>query len=274
CAPVTITGGSKKRYIDEASVNTTQEYSSDEIFKRDNTYPDLFKANIGSVSNGCQTMETMDPIFPNPGKSVQKMAGLDASKTGLSGGCGSASAATSDSGNGGSSPSSGSSGSASSGSAGDSGMPTVTGEGSDMGSGSSSPSGSASPSMSVVAIPPPGAPGAAKSSAAPSMMPMATGSAMGTPKPAVPAATGTASSSGSASSGSTGNSAAAGSMPCTTPGQSVCSADGMKIGTCNTNKMAVLMPVAAGTKCSNGMMVHAKRSAKFARRYGRHGRHY
>ncbi|KAL8860530.1 MAG: hypothetical protein Q9198_010574, partial [Flavoplaca austrocitrina] len=41
CAPVTITGVSKKRHIDEASVNITQEYSSDEIFKRDNTYPDL-----------------------------------------------------------------------------------------------------------------------------------------------------------------------------------------------------------------------------------------
>ncbi|KAL8891301.1 MAG: hypothetical protein Q9215_001624, partial [Flavoplaca cf. flavocitrina] len=274
CAPVTITGGSQKRYIDEASVNTTQEYSSDEILKRDVTYPDMFKANVGPAGNGCETTQTSDVIFPNPGTSVKVLAGLDKKETGLKGNCGSASAASSGSGNDGSSPSSGSSGSAPSGSAGDSGMPTVTGEGSDTGSGSSSPSGAASPSMSIVAVPPPGAPGAAKSSAAPSMMPMATGSAMGTPKPAVPVATGTASSSGSASSGSTGNSAAAGSMPCTTPGQSVCSADGMMIGTCKTNKMAVLMPVAAGTKCSNGMMVHAKRSAKFARRYGRHGRHY
>ncbi|KAL8751865.1 MAG: hypothetical protein Q9199_006137 [Rusavskia elegans] len=270
CAPVTLTGGSKKRYVDEASFNETQELASDEIFRRDETFPDLFKANIGQAGNGCGTFETFDPIFPNPGKSVQKLGGLNEKNTGISDNCGSGSPAGSNPGSSGASPSSGAAGSSPSASAGGSETPTVTGEGSDMGSGSSSsPAGAASPAMSIVAIPPPGAPGAAQSSAAPSAMnPMATGSAMATP--AVPAATGSASPSGSSSSGSTGGSGAPGSMPCSTPGQSVCSPDGMKIGTCNMNKMAVLMAVAPGTKCSNGMMVYAKRSAKFARSYGRH----
>ncbi|KAI4268467.1 MAG: hypothetical protein LQ337_007821 [Flavoplaca oasis] len=272
CAPLTVTGGSGKRDIsDTTQDNTTmtEDLDSHNMLKRDAAFPEMFVANIG---NGCATDEKKASLkFPNPGPNTHKGG---SELTPPVGNCKAAAAGPADSGSSGASPSSGASGSAPTGSAGNSGMPTVTGEGSDMGSGSSSPSGAASPSMSVVAIPPPGAPGAAKSSAAPSMMPMATGSAMGTPKPAVPAATDTASSSGSASSDSTGNSAAAGSMPCTTAGQSVCSADGMKIGTCNANKMAVLMPVAAGTKCSNGMMVHAKRSAKFAHGYGRHGRHY
>ncbi|KAL8851197.1 MAG: hypothetical protein Q9221_003828 [Calogaya cf. arnoldii] len=262
CAPVTVTGGSKKRYVDEAMFNETQEFSSDEIFKRDNSYPDLFRANIGQVGNGCITKETMDPVFPNPGQSIKKIGTLKASAETMTGNCGSASAAGSDSGSPDASPAGSPSGSAPSGSAGDSGTPTVTGEGSDMGSGSSA--GASSPS--IVAIPPPGAPAPAKSSAAPAAM--ATGSAMDAP---TPAATGAASPTGSSSSGSTGGSAAApGSIPCPTPGQSVCSPDGMKIGTCDMNKMAVMMPVAPGTKCAGGMMQHAKRSAKFGRRYGRH----
>ncbi|KAL8999011.1 MAG: hypothetical protein Q9169_002009 [Polycauliona sp. 2 TL-2023] len=265
CAPVTVTGGTKKRYVDEASFNETQELASDEIFKRDETFPDIFKANIGQAGNGCKTASDQargDIVFPNPGKSLVKMPGMVVmDKGGLMDGCGASSAAASGPGSGGASPSAGASGSAPSASAGESGTPTVTGEGSDMGSDSSSPSGAASPSISIVAIPPPGAPAAAKSSAAAS--PMATGSAMDTAAPAVPASTGTA------SSGSTG-SAKAGGMPCNNPGKIMCSPDGKMFGTCDMNKMAVMMPVAAGTKCSGGAIAHARRSARFARGYGRH----
>ncbi|KAL8727661.1 MAG: hypothetical protein Q9166_005897 [cf. Caloplaca sp. 2 TL-2023] len=267
CAPITVTGGSKKRFVDEASFNTTEEIGSDEVFKRDTAFPDMFKANIGQVSNGCKTVETFDTVFPSPGKSVVKGGTLeDISKT-LEGNCGSASPGGSDSSSPAASPAAGASGSLPSVAAGDSGSPTVSGAGSD--SNSSSAAGAASPAAtSIVAIPPPGAPGAAKSSAA---APMATGQT----SPA--AATGSAmpsgnASSGSSSSGSTGGTAASSTGSCSTPGQSVCSPDGMKIGTCGMNKMAAFMAVAPGTKCSGGQLVHAnqKRSAKFAKSYARH----
>lgn len=238
CAPLTVTGGSKKRDLDDdLEYNTTslEDLDTVDLLKRDTTFPAMFVANIG---NGCITKETADLKFPNPGPNVHKVGNNFAPATGS---CQAASAGTAGSGSSGASPSAGAAGSSPSASAGGSGTPTVTGEGSGS---ASAPSGVASPS--IVAIPPPGAPGAAQPSA---MSPQATGSA---------------------SSGSAGGSAAPGSMPCTTPGKSICSPDGKKIGTCDMNKMAVMMPVAAGTKCSNGMMVHAKRSAKFVRRYGRH----
>ncbi|KAL8673200.1 MAG: hypothetical protein Q9168_002352 [Polycauliona sp. 1 TL-2023] len=277
CAPVTVTGGTKKRNVDEASFNETQELASDEIFKRDADFPDMFKANIFGKDTGCMTNAENrgDVVFPDPGKSLTKNPGMSVTPNGgLNAACGASKAAAPASGSSAASPSSGASPAAPSAPAGaGSGTPTVTGEGSDSGSGSSSASGAASPSISIVAIPPPGAAGAAQSSAAAAPSPAATGSAMGTSAPAVPAASAApASPSGSASSSgsSTGAAAAPGSMPCETPGQSICSADGKMIGTCDTNKMAVMMPVAAGTKCSAGFMVHARRSARFARSYGRH----
>ncbi|KAL8787221.1 MAG: hypothetical protein Q9213_002332 [Squamulea squamosa] len=274
CAPVTITGGSKKREVDEGSFNTTQETDTDEIFKRDANFPDLFKANIG---NGCSTSETVDVQFPNPGSSLNKAstAALGPPK----GSCGSGtSSGSSGSGSPAASPAAGASGSTPSAAAGNPGTPTVSGEGSESGSGSaSSATGVATPAVtSIVAIPPPGAPGPAKASAAQSVMSAmaSVGSAaasVATAQAPSPAATGNASSSSSSSSsGSTGSGAAPSTGSCSTPGQSVCSPDGMMIGTCDMNKTVKFMAVATGTKCSNGQMVHAKRSAKFARRYGRH----
>ena len=42
---------------------------------------------------------------------------------------------------------------------------------------------------------------------------------------------------------------------CSTPGESVCSADGTQIGTCTTELTVQMGPVAVGTKCVGGYMV-------------------
>ncbi|KAL9045020.1 MAG: hypothetical protein Q9214_001885 [Letrouitia sp. 1 TL-2023] len=75
CAPVTVTGGSKRR-----DVNETEQYTTDEVFaKRENKFPNLFKANIG---NGCTTADSEDLQFPNPGESVSKAGAGSASGSG------------------------------------------------------------------------------------------------------------------------------------------------------------------------------------------------
>ncbi|KAL8805715.1 MAG: hypothetical protein Q9200_005316 [Gallowayella weberi] len=236
CAPITVTGGSKKRELEDGShFNTTEELASDEIFKRDAAYPDLFRANIG---NGCATEEGPNNLaFPNPGPVLVKAPGAPVGPP--VGTCGKA-AASSGSGSPAAPPAAGSQGASGT-------APTPA----------SAPSPPAAPS--IVAIPPPGA-AAATGSVAPSGN-ASSGSSSGgaaAPAPAAPAAP-----------------AAPSGDSCSTPGQSVCSPDGTKIGTCDTNMKVIFMPVAAGTKCEGGIMVHAvaghKRSARFAKKY--YGRH-
>lgn len=52
---------------------------------------------------------------------------------------------------------------------------------------------------------------------------------------------------------------------CSKAGESICSPDGKQIGTCDASLKVTWIPVASGTKCSGGLMVHARsfRSAKF-----------
>ena len=66
CAPITVTGGSKKR-----DVNATNTNSPDNsVFsKRDATFPQMFVANVG---NGCTSVDSADLLFPNPGAVLQK----------------------------------------------------------------------------------------------------------------------------------------------------------------------------------------------------------
>ena len=272
CAPVTVTGGSKKRYVEEASFNATEELEADEVFKRDTDFPDLFKANM---ANGCSTVANKDVIFPNPGANVHKVG--DAKNFAApEGTCGGASSGSSGSGSSSPSPAASASGSSPSGPAGDSGTPSVSGEGSDSAPGSaSSATGAASPAVtSIVAIPPPGAPGAAKAtqSVMSAMASVASAAAsLATAQAPAPASTGSP-STGSSLAGSTGSGAGSSANSCTSPGKSVCSPDGMQVGTCGMSKTVVFTKVPAGTRCSEGNLVHAnqKRSAKFARSYGRH----
>ncbi|KAI4196479.1 MAG: hypothetical protein LQ350_006518 [Teloschistes chrysophthalmus] len=264
CAPVTVTGGGKKRDVEDAQhYNETEEYGSDEIFKRDASFPDMYRANIDPT---CTTEKQYgkDLIFPHPGASVEKAGFPD--KLIAAPSCGDKANAGSSS-----SPS------------------AASGSGSGTGS---SPAGAASPApTSIVAIPPPSASGMGMASAAASVASAA--QSVASAAASVVSGTGMASPAtptGSSSSGSSGGAAAApaasaapeaapaapaaaapGSMACSTAGQTVCSSDGMKFGTCDTNKMAVMMAVAGGTKCSGGQIMMAggpqKRSAKFARFY-------
>ncbi|KAJ5995102.1 CAZyme family AA11 [Penicillium waksmanii] len=57
CAPVTVTGGSKKRAPKEEKI----------IEKRTANYPPMFVANV----NGCTTKEGIDIRFPQPGAKIQ-----------------------------------------------------------------------------------------------------------------------------------------------------------------------------------------------------------
>ncbi|KAI4121262.1 MAG: hypothetical protein LQ338_006464 [Usnochroma carphineum] len=294
CAPITVTGGSKRRDLDD-SFNATEAYASDDIFKRDTSFPDMFKANMPATD--CTTPDGKDVKFPNPGASVE-MAGVASNLAAASGPkCGAASGGSDSASSGSSSGSSGAS--AASGSTPTAASGSSSGSGSGSGTGSA-PAGAASPATtSVVAIPPAGAPGAGMASAAVSVasaaqsVASAAASVASGAGAAAPAATGsTSSGSGSASSGSSpgssgassGSGSSAGSSSgstggaaagtstgsCTTPGQTVCSPDGTKIGTCDQNKSVVFMAVAPGTKCSGGQMLalgSQKRSAKFAKSY-------
>ncbi|CAF9923141.1 MAG: hypothetical protein HETSPECPRED_005251 [Heterodermia speciosa] len=69
-----------------------------------------------------------------------------------------------------------------------------------------------------------------------------------------------------AAGASTGSTASAGSTPCSSAGALVCSADGTKFGIC-TGTSAIMQAVAPGTKCTNGAIDRARRSAKFAREF-------
>ncbi|KAL9598275.1 MAG: hypothetical protein Q9219_004576 [cf. Caloplaca sp. 3 TL-2023] len=281
CAPITVTGGSKKRDVDhnchnstETYNNATETYASDEVFdKRDATFPEMFKANI--PASDCTTPESKDIAFPNPGASVEKSG--DAASMGQPTGpkCGAASSGSSGSSSGSSGSSSGNSAAAAAPAApaaGASGSTPSAASGS-----GSAPAGAASPATtSVVAIPPAGAPSSGQAGAAVSVASAAASVASAAASVAsgasAPAATGSSSSSASGSAPASGGAAGMSTGSCSSPGQSVCSPDGMKIGTCDNNKNVVFMAVAPGTKCMGGQMVMAgtaagKRSAKFAKAY-------
>ncbi|KAI4154114.1 MAG: hypothetical protein LQ340_001891 [Diploschistes diacapsis] len=70
CAPVTVTGSAPaaKRGIETRKAVSRSSFG---WFNRRSTFPDMFKANIGSVSGSCATVSDTDPIFPDPGDSVE-----------------------------------------------------------------------------------------------------------------------------------------------------------------------------------------------------------
>ncbi|KAL8919551.1 MAG: hypothetical protein Q9208_006743 [Pyrenodesmia sp. 3 TL-2023] len=299
CAPITVTGGGKtRRDVQDChgSSNTTNTYASDEIFKRDTSFPEMFKANMPSTD--CETETEKDVKFPNPGQSVENAGDPSALAPPTGPKCGGAGASSS-----GSSPAvaaaGGSSGSkASSAPAASMPMASPSSAGSNTGA-SAAPAGAPSPSMTIQAIPPPGtgaSTGAAAmqsvQSAAASVASAAASVASGMGGAAGPAPTASSSgasagssgassgessgavasnatpSSGGSSSSSGGSTGAAmSSTTCSTPGQLVCSADGKMFGTCGPDKTAMMMPVASGTKCQGGKIGFGKRSAKYAKAY-------
>lgn len=64
-------------------------------------------------------------------------------------------------------------------------------------------------------------------------------------------------SAASPTNAQTASAPAGSSISCTTAGETVCSADGTQIGTCNLQLTVQLGPVAQGTKCVGGWMVMA-----------------
>ncbi|KAL8750552.1 MAG: hypothetical protein Q9184_006389 [Pyrenodesmia sp. 2 TL-2023] len=276
CAPVTVTGGGKTRreaHNNHDSFNATGTYASDEIFKRDTSFPDMFKANMPATD--CTTPDSKDVQFPNPGQSVEKAGDPSALAPPTGPKCGGAGGSSS-----GNSPAVAA--------AGGSGSTASSAPAGSNAGASAAPASAPSPSITIQAIPPPGT-GASTGAAA---MQSVQGAAASVASAAASVASGmggaagpapTASSSG-ASAGSSGGSSGSGasnatpssgassaaamsSTSCSTPGQLVCSADGKMFGTCGADKTAMMMPVASGTKCQAGKIGFGKRSVKYAKAY-------
>ncbi|KAF6223857.1 hypothetical protein HO173_013102 [Letharia columbiana] len=261
CASIKVSGGSKKR---AATLNET--LGIPELYERTTpSFPGMFKANIPTTD--CETVDSADVLFPDPGASVEKdgtsalTAPTGAKCNVVAGGGSSASnSSTAAAGSSSSGSSSGSSGSGSSGSG-------------SSGSGSSAPASpgsssaaSAAPSMATSDAP---ASAATSMAAAPSVsaspvVAAAPSVAAAAPSSAPSAITNSSSSSTTPSTSSTGT--------CSTAGQSVCSPDGKQIGECTPQLTVTWIPVADGTKCVGGYQVFAKRSnPKFQKGYVRRG---
>ena len=256
CANVKITGGSGSSSSGNSSTpgkrdvysSETEDFGHPELAVRASSFPPMFIANIPTTD--CETVDSENVLFPNPGASVESAAAnpqassnLPVAPTGPK--CGSSGAAAPAATGGASSPAAAGSGAAS---------PAASPAASAASPDSQSVAGSA-PAAAVTPAPSAGASAAApdsQSAAAPAVV-------------ASPAA-GAAAAGASNASGST-----ASTGTCTQPGQSICSPDGLQIGTCTMSNTVTWIPVASGTKCVGGYMVAAKlkRSPKFAENYVR-----
>ena len=264
CANVKITGGSSsgnstvpgKRDVYSSE---TEDFGHPELAVRASSFPPMFIANIPTTD--CETVDSQNVLFPDPGASVESAAAnpqassnLPVAPTGPKcGPSGAAAPAATGGASAGSSPAAAGSGAAS---------PAASPAASAASPDSQSVAGSAA-AAAVTPAPSTGASAAApdsQSAAAPAVVasPAATSAAAA---PAATAATGASNASGSTASTGT----------CTQPGQSICSPDGLQIGTCTMSNTVTWIPVAAGTKCVGGYMVAAKlkRSPKFAENYVR-----
>ncbi|MCJ1278992.1 hypothetical protein MMC21_006813 [Puttea exsequens] len=269
CANIQVTGGSSKRDVE---LNET-EYAVPELSERATpSLPAMFVANI-PVSD-CTTPDGHDVKFPDPGSSVETAAAspLFAPPTGPKCGATGTSASTG--------PSSGSLGSSSSSSGGSGAAPSAAASSSGSSSGAlgavpsaaAGSSGSSSGSGIAAAAAAPDSqidpPAGGASAAAPSAS-NGVASAGAASVPIAPAAVPSSAPApaANASSGSSASASGSDTGTCTQPGQSICSPDGKQIGTCTASMTVTWIPVAAGTKCSGGYMVAAKRSAKFSNGY-------
>ena len=268
CANIQVTGGSSKR---DTPTNETNQYAIRELSERaSTTFPDMFVANI--PTSDCTTPETSSIAFPNPGSSVEKNEQTLGSPSGpkCGGGSGSSAGASSGgaaSGGASSGSSSGSAASPASPSGSAAAAPASSGSAS---AGSSSGSSSGSSGASSGGVDSQAAPGAASSPSSPSAAAPSTAAAAPAPAPAqggnssgsssgsaAPAAAGSSSGSSGSSSGGSSSGASSGGM--------TCSPDGKQFSLGN----GVFQPVALGTKCANGAIAMAKRSAKYNKSYVR-----
>ena len=285
CASVQVTGGSKKRAAQHPrDFNANDTFAIPELSERDTSFPNMFVANIPTTN--CETADSTDLQFPNPGSSVEKDG--SGQLTPPKGPQCSAGPAAAGGAGGGSASSGGSSGASSAGSGAGSGAAASSPAASDAsgpssagsaGAGSSpaagaAPSGAAAAVVSAAAAPPASAASSPAAGAAPSGTAAAVVSAAAAPSASAASAPYANASSGGAASAAaaapSGGASTAASPPggaapatgsgngvCTQAGASVCSPDGKQIGTCTSDLTVTFQPVADGTKCSGGMMVMA-----------------
>jgi len=230
CAPVTISGSS----------GTQSSF---------NALPDMAIFNIPS-KNTCGTIETFDVQFPDPGKYLTTGSGFKptppsncGSKAVATGGAGGDTGAPPSSAAGGA-PAPASAAAASSSPAPNAGQP-VTATSFLTYTSTSTVGAGAAPSGGVFGENP-----ASGSSVAAATSAAVATSILASAAPAAPAASGSAATPAGVMS----------TMSCATNGALMCSPDGTLQGLCNFGS-AMMMPVAAGTKCVNGSIM--KRSAKF-----------
>ncbi|PGG96083.1 hypothetical protein AJ79_09740 [Helicocarpus griseus UAMH5409] len=218
CAPITVTGGKKRRYT---PTPPSKPVNSVSLAKRDEL-PEMFVANI----NGCMTKEGVDIRFPEPGPSVDLFGVLSNLISPGEPAC---------------TPSDGSAGPI----AGEGGAPGSYNPGSG-GSGGSSPSSSPAPTPSHTTPekPPAVSPGffATQAPQAPPAPPAAPATPPTQQPPSGQYGGGNAAPSGDGSS-KTG--------PCTNEGEWNC-IGGSQFQRCASGQWSVAMPMAAGTKCTPG----------------------
>jgi len=223
CAPVTVTGGSKKRDaeaepIAPLGIDAPAQAPGFSVNKRA-SFPPMFVANVGAPGGGCGTTESADLMFPNPGQYVQYAGATPGKNTAPPIHCNNAVA-----------PAAPAAPAASAGSA----IPPPTIPTPAPAPAGTVPSavtisGTAVPSMTIVPVP----------SAAPSVAPAAPAPAPSASAPAAPAAPAT---------GSTG----AQTGPCTTEGQFNC-IGGTSFQQCASGSWSIVQPVASGTHCTAGL---------------------
>jgi len=238
CAPISITGSSTKRDDDYLEArNATQLVERDQAAF--NALPDMFVANIGT---GCGTQDSSDVKFPNPGDSVETLAGSTTSALKDPTGC-----------------------------AAGAGKPTgASGAGSGSGSGATTAAGSAvtpAPQASSAPASSPALSGGVFATVASS----AGAGASSAPQASAPAAPSAPASqaSSAATPASTGTTGGAGAMAagtaCTTEGMWNC-IGGTSFQQCASGVWSAAQPVAGGTTCTPGQSTSYTIKAAGARR--------
>ncbi|MCJ1246788.1 hypothetical protein MMC30_003997 [Trapelia coarctata] len=236
CAPVTVTGGSKKRDAEPVSaigIEAPAQAPGFSVNKRA-TFPPMFVANVGAPGGGCGTTESTDLMFPNPGQFVQYAGATPGKNT----------------------------------------APPVHCNANSVVAATASAAPAAPSASAGSAIPPPTVPTPAPAPAAPSAVtisgtalpsmsaaPVASPVASSTPSTA-PVAPAPAPSAAAPAAGSAG----AQTGPCTTEGQFNC-IGGTSFQQCASGSWSIVQPVASGTHCTAGLSANLgiyKRSVRFS----------
>ena len=252
CAPITVPSSSQRRSVDEVDTPILTERDSM------SSLPDMFRANIGSVGNGCSSPVSGSVLAipqENLGSNVQRI-GNEPLVPPVGGNCG-----------------------GTYGAAAVNSTPADSQSGQSGTSGQSSTAAPADPQSSEPASPAPADPQSSQSASPAAADPQSVQSAAPVqPSTAtIPAPQPTLTSSvappysNSTSAPASPSAAAPDSVPglttgtCPTPGKSVCSPDGTAWGTCDENHKVIYQKVAEGTKCdpSIGTEIHVKRSRFF-----------